>query len=87
MSANLVSAKSRLANPPIGKPEYPLEDLPDISDPLWVQIQTDYELSVPELGALKKSLGKLPYNYTNLSYLIYPCDCCRYVFFLFLFVS
>ena len=53
VSASLQSAKDKLLQ---GASPYPLEDLPhDRADPLWNEIRTEYNLTLPELGALKNA--------------------------------
>jgi hypothetical protein len=66
--SSLPGAKEKLASPPDGTAVYPLVDLPsdpDQSD--WTAIRTEYNLTLPELTALKKYAagaaqpnGKLP---------------------------
>jgi hypothetical protein len=49
--STLESAKSALAS---GNPPYPFSDLPnDRNDCLWTEIRTEYQLSLPQLSALK----------------------------------
>jgi hypothetical protein len=53
---NLDLARAKLANPPVGVPPFPFEDLPtDWNASLWTDIRNTYGLSLPELGALQKA--------------------------------
>jgi hypothetical protein len=55
--ANLAAAKQKLigdltAQPPL--PDFDLNDLPqNVTDPIWDQIERNYNLTLPELSALK----------------------------------
>lgn len=68
MATNLDLARERLLNPianpnnnNVVPPSFPLIDLPnDINDPLWERIERDYQLSLPMLSALKKSVIAQP---------------------------
>eukprot|EP01033_Poteriospumella_lacustris_P019134 gene19134-13816_t len=53
-TANLESAKTKLAT---GNPPFPFDDLPDTRNDvvLWKEITTLYNLSLPEISALKNA--------------------------------